>query len=137
MPDMTRTFLDHIDQRVRSAKAATPFYDAFMGALGLRRVTDDDSEEWVGYAYEEADPLPTPFFGLTPSPGHHPDETRIAFAAASRAEVDRVAAAVRSAGAQAVEGPEVCEEYEPTYYALFFEDPDGNRFEVCCRHSPS
>ncbi len=132
-----RVFIDHIDQRVRSTREAMPFYDAFMAALGMRRITGDDQEDWVGYAYEEQDadgPTPTPFFGLIPSPGHRPDETRIAFWAETRSDVDRIADAVRLAGAGAVEGPELCEEYGPTYYAVFFEDPGGNRFEVCCRH---
>lgn len=138
MPDMTRTFLDHIDQRVRSLRDALPFYDALMEALGMQRITNDDSAEWAGYAYEDADdedPIPTPFFGLIPSPGHRPGEIRIAFAAPTRADVDRIADAVRRAGAKAVEGPDICVEYSPRYYAVFFEDQDGNRFEVCCRHA--
>ena len=131
-----RVFIDHIDQRVRSASEATPFYDALMTALGMRRITGDQ-DDWVGYAYEEQDgdgPTPTPFFGLNPSPDHRPGETRIAFWAETRSDVDRIADAVRLAGARSVEGPELCEEYGPTYYAVFFEDPGGNRFEVCCRH---
>lgn len=135
---MTHTFLDHIDQRVRSLRDALPFYDALMEALGMQRITNDDSAEWAGYAYEDADdgdPIPTPFFGLIPSPGHRTDETRIAFAAPTRADVDRIADAVRRAGAKAVEGPEICAEYSPRYYAVFFEDQDGNHFEVCCRQA--
>jgi len=136
---MSRTpagpFLDHIDLRVRSLESAVPFYDAFMGALGMRRLTDAWTD-WVGYAFEdvgEGDPLPIPFFGLTLSPGHRPGETRLAFAATSQAEVERIAEAVRQAGAQAFEAPQFCTEYDPRYYAAFFEDPDGNRFEICCR----
>ena len=37
----------------------------------------------------------------------------------------------RAAGARNIEGPEVYE--EPGYYAVFFEDPDGNKLEVCYR----
>lgn len=125
-------FIDHIDLRVRSLVRARPFYDAFLGALGLHRITGDDALEWAGYAYGHEEPISTPFFGLMPDPGHLGNATRIAFAADSRAEVDTVAAAVRAAGAAAVEGPELCLEYHPTYYAVFFEDGDGNRFEVCC-----
>ena len=32
--------------------------------------------------------------------------------------------------ARNVEGPE--EAYGPDYYAVFFEDPEGNKLEVCC-----
>ena len=40
---------------------------------------------------------------------------------------------IRDAGAQVVEGPEYNAEYTPDYYAMFFEDEDGNKREVCCR----
>jgi hypothetical protein len=47
-----------------------------------------------------------------------------------------VAALVRKIGGQNLEGPEICAEYSPGYYAVFFEDPDGNKLEVCCREQP-
>ena len=52
------------------------------------------------------------------------------FWAVTPEEVDRVAEVVRRAGGK---GPEVCVEYTPHYYAFFFEDPDGNKLEICCR----
>ena len=51
------------------------------------------------------------------------------------ADVDRVTAAAVAAGARNVEGPEPYDEDSPEYYASFFEDADGNRWEVCCRHA--
>src|SRR5947207_13905668 len=38
--------------------------------------------------------------------------------------------------ARRLKGPEVCVDYSPGYYAFFFEDPDGNKLEICCRESP-
>ena len=64
---------------------------------------------------------------------HVPNATRIAFWAETKEDVDRVADVIGSVGARNVEGPMLCPEYSPTYYALFFEDPCGNRLEVCCR----
>jgi len=58
------------------------------------------------------------------------NENRIAFWAESNGEVDRLAGFALNAGARNVEGPML---YEPGYYAVFFEDPCGNRFEVCHR----
>jgi hypothetical protein len=46
-----------------------------------------------------------------------------------------VAKIVREAGGQNLEGPQIWPEYSPGYYALFFEDPDGNKLEICCRGS--
>ena len=53
----------------------------------------------------------------------------MAFTADSRDEVDRVAALLDSIGAREIDGPS--EAYGPNYYAVFFEDPDGNKLEVC------
>src|SRR6266516_2967480 len=62
--------------------------------------------------------------------------TRIAFWADMREEVDRIAELVRQAGGKNPEGPETCVDYSPGYYAFFFEDPDWNKLEICCRESP-
>ncbi|HEY6229616.1 MAG TPA: VOC family protein, partial [Verrucomicrobiae bacterium] len=59
-----------------------------------------------------------------------PNENRIAFWAESAADVDRIAKVAARAGARNVEGPM---DYAPGYYAVFFEDPCGNRLEVCYR----
>ncbi|MHB1842768.1 MAG: VOC family protein [Sulfobacillus sp.] len=134
--DRPDTFIDHVDLRVRNLDLAVPFYDTLMSALGMRRLTGDDWNEWVGYAYEEPPdgaPLPSPFFGLIKAPDHCPSSSRLAFSATSPEAVDRIAKAARDAGAIAIEGPEFCIEYSPSYYAVFSEDMDGNRFEVCCR----
>ena len=50
--------------------------------------------------------------------------------AESASEVDRVAEVARQAGARNIEVPM---QYERGYYAVFFEDPCGNRLEVCYR----
>ena len=39
-------------------------------------------------------------------------------------------------GGKKLEGPEICKGYSPGYYAFFFEDPDGNKLEICCREKP-
>jgi predicted lactoylglutathione lyase len=56
-----------------------------------------------------------------------------AFWADTKEDVDHIAALTVAAGARNVEGPMFCSEYSPTYYGMFFEDPSGNRLEVCCR----
>jgi catechol 2,3-dioxygenase-like lactoylglutathione lyase family enzyme len=40
---------------------------------------------------------------------------------------------VKTARARAYEPPAACPEYTETYYAAFFEDPDGNKVEVVNR----
>lgn len=70
------------------------------------------------------------FSGLTESRRHVAHECRMACWAGSHAEVDRLVAVAVLAGARNVEGPLY---EEPGYYAAFFEDPSGNRLEICYR----
>ena len=64
---------------------------------------------------------------------HQPNATRLAFWAETKEEVDQIAKVAAAAGAKNMEGPMFNPEYEPGYYTIFFEDPCGNRLEVCCR----
>ena len=119
---------DHIDLRVRSLAEARPFYEALLPALGFTR--DVGIESWLQFEAAGAGSAPE-FFGVTESSRHAANECRIAFWADSTSEVDQLAEIVARAGARNVEGPGYHE--GPGYYAVFFEDPSGNRFEICHR----
>ena len=130
---MKTRFYDHIDLRVKDRARAEQFYGELLPALGF--TTRREEQEWTThYAPGEGKP---PFFGFTEDPNHQPNGTRISFWADSRNEVDRVAEIVRRAGGRNLEGPELVREYTPDYYAFFFEDPDGNKLEVCFRSPPN
>lgn len=122
--------LDHIDMRVRDLARVRPLYDALLPAMGYSKINADD--ESAGY-HRPGETGGEPFIWLVADPEHAPNGTRIAFAAASRADVERLAALARSAGAQAFEAPELIVDYGPNYYAAFFEDAEGNKLEICCR----
>lgn len=124
---MSRRY-DHIDLRVRSMAEARPFYQAVLPALGFIRQAE--IENWLQFEAEGTGGA-TEFFGLTESSHHVPNESRIAFWADSTTDVDRLAQLVVKAGARNVEGPGYHE--GPGYYAVFFEDPCGNRLEICNR----
>jgi predicted enzyme related to lactoylglutathione lyase len=119
---------DHIDLRVRSLSEARPFYERLLPALGFTR--EAKIEGWLQFEAAGGDSA-TEFVGVTESPQHVANECRIAFWADSISEVDRLAEIAVRAGARNVEGPMMYE--APHYYAVFFEDPWGNRFEVCYR----
>lgn len=130
---MKTRYFDHIDLRVRDAQKAKRFYEQILPALGFTEPGDTGPEWFNWYAPGEGKP---PFFGFTEDREHRPNGTRISFWADSRAEVDRVADLVKRAGGKVLEGPELVRDYTPDYYAFFFEDPEGNKLEVCFRSKP-
>jgi catechol 2,3-dioxygenase-like lactoylglutathione lyase family enzyme len=129
---MKKRRFDHIDLRVKNRASAQKFYAKILPALGFTREKSD--EEW-GTFYAETNGVLTEFFGFTEDKNHRPNETRIAFWADTQDEVNQIADVVREAGGRNLEGPQIWPEYSAGYYALFFEDPDGNKLEVCCRQS--
>jgi catechol 2,3-dioxygenase-like lactoylglutathione lyase family enzyme len=120
--------LDHIDLRVRSLDEVREFYWTLLPAVGFTRKVE--LEGWLQFESAGSDGA-TEFFGVTESSQHVANECRIAFWAESTGEVDRLADIAIRAGARNIEGPGYDE--GPGYYAVFFEDPSGNRLEICHR----
>jgi predicted enzyme related to lactoylglutathione lyase len=130
---MSMRLFDHIDLRVKNRESAQRFYAQVLPAIGFR--IDKSGERWG--VFEAEGNIPVDFFGFTEEADHEPNGNRIAFWAVSREAVNKVADVVRRVGGKNIEGPELCVEYSPGYYAVFFEDPDGNKLEVCHRESPT
>lgn len=128
---MGRRLFDHIDLRVKNRESAQRFYSEVLPALGFH--VDKSGEQWGLFEAEGGKAVE--FFCFEEEADHQLNGNRIAFWAESRAAVDKVAEVVRQAGGKNLEGPELCLEYSPGYYAVFFEDPDGNKLEVCYRES--
>lgn len=124
--DAMRRIYDHLDLRVPNLAEAAPFYETLLPALGF--VRRQAIEGWL--QFEAAGHGVTEFLGVTESAKHVANENRVAFRAESVEAVDELALVATQAGARRVEGPLA---YEPGYYAVFFEDLCGNRFEVCHR----
>lgn len=130
---MKTRLYDHIDLRVRDMEGAKRFYKQVLPALGFTEVGDDG--DWFSMSAPGEGKLP--FFAFTHDPDHRPNGNRISFWADTREQVDEIAEVVRRAGGKVLEGPELCVEYTPDYYAFFWEDPDGNKLEICCRTAPN
>lgn len=128
---MSTRLFDHIDLRVKNREAAQRFYSQILPAIGFR--VDKSGKRWG--TFEPEGGAVVDFFGFTEEVEHRPNGNRIAFWAPSREAVDKVGEMLRKAGAKNIEGPELCVDYSPGYYAVFFEDPDGNKLEVCFRES--
>lgn len=136
--------IDHVQVTVSDLDRAMPFYDLLLGLLGFRvdakvraRVEAHDFEV-VEY------PHPSLAFAISsprqafrreaahrrkPGALHH-----LAFKAASREEVDRVAEALRGHGVDLAGGPCLWPRHGEDYYAVFVKDPDGLKYEVV--HNP-
>ena len=120
----------HVDLRVTDMRVGRRFYARLLPELGFE--IDDSGKSWQVFSVK-GEPPSAPWFGFVEAPDHRPNDNRIAFWAAGRDEVDRLAAVAREAGARNISGPRDCPEYSSTYYAVFFEDPFGNCLEVCYR----
>jgi len=122
--------LSHVDVRVRDRAKATEFYDALLNVLGATR---DDGNTFTTWQIPPSDARDdweaTEWFGITEDPAMTPGGTRIAFDAPSRGTVDAIATYLPAIGAHNIETTDG--EYGPKYYAVFFDDPDGNKLEVC------
>jgi catechol 2,3-dioxygenase-like lactoylglutathione lyase family enzyme len=118
---------DHIDLRVVDRAEARAFYERICVVLGFPYV--EDGGEWICF---NSVPYPAvgEYLAITEDRAHQASCVCHALWAESRDEVDRVAAALRAAGVPALEGPGM---FYQGHYAVYFEDPSGNRFEVCYR----
>ncbi|HTD33707.1 MAG TPA: VOC family protein [Candidatus Elarobacter sp.] len=122
--------ISHVDLRVRDRAKATEFYDAILNLLGA---TKDEGKNFTTWQIPPADAPPDweadAWFGITEDAAMTPGSARIAFDAPSRGTVDAIATYLPAIGATNIEWTEGM--YGPNYHAVFFEDPDGNKLEVC------
>jgi len=135
--------IDHIEITVKDMAVAVPFYDKLLPLLGFdvqRRVSavmNEHEKHVVQYDHPRLGfAITSPrraFAGEAMSrrrPGalHH-----LAFKATSRAEVDRLHSELKRIGATIVSPPREYPEYTPPgYYALFFKDLEGLKYEIVC-----
>jgi catechol 2,3-dioxygenase-like lactoylglutathione lyase family enzyme len=133
--------IDHIQITVKDMAAAVAFYDGFLPLLGfsLRAKASATIEKHDFHVVEYSHPRLS--FAITsprtafrddnvhrrkPGSLHH-----LAFRAASRDEVDRLHEELKALGADVVSEPRLYPEYKPAgYYAVFFKDPDGIKYEI-------
>ncbi|MDB5367218.1 MAG: glyoxalase [Rhodospirillales bacterium] len=127
--------LDHVSITVTDLAAASRFYDAVMGALGVACVGRD--EGWIGYGARCTETHPersylSVFAGAVPdeSPGRH-----WGFKAEDRRAVDAFWRAGLAAGGKDDGPPGLRPHYHPHYYAAFLRDPAGNRVEAVCHRA--
>ena len=135
--------IDHIQITVKDMTAAVPFYDKLLPLLGfdLRNKVSAVIEKHEFHVVEYTHPQL--IFAITSPRSVFADETinrrkpgalhHLAFKAESRAEVDRLHRELTGIGATIVSPPREYPEYTPPgYYALFFKDLEGIKYEIVC-----
>ncbi len=124
--------IDHTGLGVSEFARSARFYDAALGALGMRRAIQlprESGADAVGYG----DTYPVFWIDR-----FHPHGVKwhTAFVARSRVDVDAIHAAALGAGGtdNGQSGlRDTAMGYPPHYYAAFVFDPDGNNMEAVCR----
>lgn len=132
--------IDHIQITVKDLPTAEAFYDRFLPILGFDlarkskgRVAEHEFDV-VEYYH------PALIFGIN-SPRESLKDDRIhhrrpgalhhlAFKAASTEEVDRLAGELEAIGAGAIDGPRYFPQHGEQYYAVYFKDTEGIKYEI-------
>lgn len=121
--------LHHICFSVSDIKNSLVFYDYVMPRMGFRERKSAESKAYVIDEFEiylQASKKPEykhERFGL--------GVQHLAFHAPSREAVDNLFKALQEIKCHISDPPKEYPEYNPGYYAVFFQDPDGITLEYC------
>ena len=135
--------IDHIQITVKDMSVAVPFYDKLLPLLGfdIRNRASAVIKEHEFHVVEYTHPRL--IFAITSPRSAFASDTinrrkpgalhHLAFKAESRAEVDRLHRELSAIGAVIVSPPREYPEYTPPgYYALYFKDLEGIKYEIVC-----
>jgi len=129
---MTLGSLNHMTLTVTDRDQSEPFYEAVLQFMGYQQVerTAEFTMWWLDQAgailIASANPDCLNKVHDRYSPGLH----HFAFNADSREQVDRLYNLLLDIGATILDPPAEYNQYAPGYYAVFFADPDGMKFEL-------
>ena len=133
--------IDHIQITVKDLAVAEPFYDKMLPLLGFE-LQNKSSATIEAHEFQVVEYIhPNLAFAITSPRSAFVDDTinrrkpgalhHLAFEAESRAEVDRLHLELVEIGANIVSPPREYPEYwPPGYYAVFFKDLEGIKYEV-------
>ncbi len=132
--------IDHLQITVKNFVRAEAFYDKLMPIFGFdlskkgKGRVDAHDFDVVEYFHKNL------IIGINSPRQAFKDEEvhrrkpgsvhHIAFKASSKEEVDALYPRIKEAGANIVEAPKYFPQHGEKYYALFFKDPDGIKWEL-------
>ena len=132
--------IDHIQITVKDLANAESFYDQLMPLLGFdlnkksKGAVPEHDFEVVEYSH------PKLIFAISSPRKEFKNETvhrrkpgaihHLAFKASSTEEIDNLYPHIKNIGANIVNPPKYYPQHGENYYALFFKDLDGIKFEI-------
>ncbi|HEY2486827.1 MAG TPA: VOC family protein [Candidatus Binataceae bacterium] len=134
---MARGSISHITLTVSDLERSTAFYDRVFEFIGFKRVEVPESTQqamktplkaWVGPGYSISIRPSKGEFAHRPHDRNAPGFNHMAFSAESRSEVEKLYALLVAIGATVLDAPAEYP-YSPGYFAVYFTDPDGIKFE--------
>ena len=127
--------LDHIYLAVRDIERSQAFYDRVMEPLGFKKSDFVIGGEPHAHYFNRVMQISLrPARSTAPHDSYAPGLHHLCLQVADNAAVDAAARMLESLGI-AITAPATYPQYAPDYYAVFFEDPDGLRFELVARRS--
>ena len=123
--------LDHVAISTADYPTSLAFYEKALAPLGIKTHMKFEGDEGnvAGLGAEQ------PFLWIGDGGKLTGGRVHMAFAAATRAQVDAFYAAAMAAGGKDNGAPGLRPHYHATYYAAFVFDPDGHNIEAVC-HAP-
>jgi glyoxylase I family protein len=141
---MARGSISHIALTVSDLERSTAFYNKVFELIGFKSVEVPESTQqamntrlnaWVGPGYS---------ISIRPSKGEFarrlhdrnaPGFNHLAFTAENRSDVEKLYEFLKQVGATILDAPAEYP-YSPGYFAVYFTDPDGLKFEFAYAPKP-
>ena len=139
---MARGSISHIALTVSDLERSTEFYNKVFELIGFKRVEVPESIQQVMKTRLKAWVGPGHSISIRPSKGEFAhrlhDRTaagfnHMAFTAEDRSDVEKMHGLLKEIGATVLDPPAEYP-YSPGYFAVYFTDPDGLKFEFA--HAP-
>ncbi|MDB5828392.1 MAG: lactoylglutathione lyase [Variovorax sp.] len=125
----------HIQLGVSNLRAASAFYDAVLGELGLSRFTDLDAVGPAGVIWRQPTSRWPQFVVNLPLNGEAANPangSQVSFLATTTAQVDAAWAAALANGGVDAGRPGFRERYARDFYAAYCTDPEGHKLCFAC-----
>jgi glyoxylase I family protein len=140
---MARGSISHMALTVSDLERSTAFYNKVFEFIGFKRVEVPEATQqamktrlqaWVGQGYSISIRPSKGEFARRPHDRNAPGFNHLAFSAKDRSDIEKMYALLKEMGATILDAPAEYP-YSPGYFAVYFADPDGLKFEFA--YAPS